>query len=76
MAASSASGVSSIVSNELMDGDRERIEVGVLGILEAELKEYVGYGSLVYLFGAKEGDVLRDVEGLIALACSEGALAL
>jgi hypothetical protein len=38
-AASSASGVSSIVSNELMDGDRDRIDVGVLGILDAELNE-------------------------------------
>ena len=36
-AASSASGVSGIVSRELMDGDRERNDVGVLGMLEAEL---------------------------------------
>jgi hypothetical protein len=41
-AASSASGVSSMVSSELMDGDRDRKEVGVLGILEAELSEYAG----------------------------------
>ena len=74
MAASSASGVSSIVSRELIDGDRDRIEVGVLGILDAELNEYIGYGSLVYL--AKEGDVLREVFGLAAFACREGALAL
>lgn len=39
IAASSASGVSSIVSSDDMEGDRERNEVGVLGILEAELKE-------------------------------------
>ena len=41
-AASSASGVSSMVSSELMDGDRDRKDVGVLGILEAELSEYAG----------------------------------
>jgi hypothetical protein len=45
MAASSASGASSIVSSELMDGDRDRTEVGVLGMLEAELRLYIGYGS-------------------------------
>jgi hypothetical protein len=76
MAASSASGVSSIVSSELMEGDRDRIDVGVLGKLEAELKEYKGYGSFAYLVGANEGDVLRDVLGLVARTCSEGALAL
>jgi hypothetical protein len=31
-----------MVSSELMDGDRDRKEVGVLGILEAELSEYAG----------------------------------
>jgi hypothetical protein len=41
-AASSASGVSSIVSRELMDGDRDRSDVGVLGTLDAELNEYMG----------------------------------
>jgi hypothetical protein len=46
MAASSASGVSSIVSRDEMEGERDRREVGVDGILEAELKEYPGYGSL------------------------------
>lgn len=45
-AACSASGVSSIVSKELIDGDRDLNELGVLGILDAELNE-VGYGSLV-----------------------------
>lgn len=39
IAASSASGVSSMVSREEMDGDRDRNEVGVDGMLEAELKE-------------------------------------
>jgi hypothetical protein len=38
-AASSASGVSSIVSNELIDGDLDRVDVGVLGMLDAELNE-------------------------------------
>ena len=33
MASLSRSGASSIVSNELIDGDRERAEVGVDGIL-------------------------------------------
>jgi len=37
-----------MVSRELIDGDRDRIDVGVLGIEDAELKEYRGYGSLVY----------------------------
>lgn len=37
IACSSASGESSMVSRELIDGDRERIDVGVLGMLEAEL---------------------------------------
>lgn len=45
IAASSASGASSIVSSELIDGDRDLSDVGVLGMLEAELKEYIGYGS-------------------------------
>jgi len=45
VAASSASGASSIVSNELIDGDRDRSDVGVLGMLDAELNEYMGYGS-------------------------------
>lgn len=39
IAASSASGVSSIVSSEEIDGDRDRNEVGVDGILEAVLNE-------------------------------------
>jgi hypothetical protein len=39
LAASSASGVSGIVSSELIDGERDRKDVGVLGILDAELKE-------------------------------------
>jgi hypothetical protein len=39
IAASSASGVSSIVSREEIDGDRDRIDVGVDGMLEAVLKE-------------------------------------
>ena len=68
MAACSASGISSMVSSELIEGDRDRTEVGVLGILEAEPKEYVGYGSFVYLFGANEGDVLRELLGLAARA--------
>jgi len=38
-AASSASGVSGMVSRELMEGERDRSEVGVLGMLEAALKE-------------------------------------
>lgn len=37
IAASSASGESSIVSSELMDGDLDLNELGVLGILLAEL---------------------------------------
>ena len=45
IAASSASGASSMVSSELIDGDRDRSDVGVLGTLEAELIEYIGYGS-------------------------------
>lgn len=78
MAASSASGISSIVSRELIDGDLDRIDVGVLGIEDAELKEYIGYGSLVY-FGAVpngSGEVLPEMLGLIALECNDGALAL
>ena len=39
LAASSASGVSGIVSRELIDGERDRKDVGVLGTLDAELKE-------------------------------------
>ena len=39
LAASSASGVSGIVSRELIDGERDGKDVGVLGILDAELKE-------------------------------------
>jgi hypothetical protein len=39
IAASSASGVSGIVSRELIDGDRERSEVGVLGMLDADPNE-------------------------------------
>jgi hypothetical protein len=31
-----------MVSSELIDGERERKDVGVLGTLEAELKEYIG----------------------------------
>lgn len=32
-----------MVSRELIDGDRDRREVGVLGMLDAELlKEYIG----------------------------------
>lgn len=42
MAASSASGMSSIVSRELIDGDLDLIDVGVLGIEDAELNEYIG----------------------------------
>ena len=78
MAASSASGMSSIVSRELIDGDRDRIDVGVLGIDDAELKEYMGYGSLVYLCTAPagSGDVLPETLGLIARECNDGALAL
>jgi VIT1/CCC1 family predicted Fe2+/Mn2+ transporter len=78
MATSSASGVSSIVSNELIDGERERNEVGVLGTLEAELNEYPGYGSLAYLCAALdgEGEVLPEIFGLTALAPNAGALAL
>jgi len=76
MAASSASGASSMVSSELMDGDRERSEVGVLGMLEAELREYIGYGSELYFCGPKDGDVLPEMLGLTARTCSEGALAL
>jgi hypothetical protein len=37
LAASSASGVSGIVSRELIDGERDLKDVGVLGILDAEL---------------------------------------
>lgn len=78
MAASSASGISSIVSSELIDGDRDRIDVGVLGIEDAELKEYMGYGSLVYLCPEPNGrgEVLPEILGLIALECKDGALAL
>ena len=65
-----------MVSSELIEGDRDRIDVGVLGMLEAEPKEYVGYGSLVYLLGANEGDELRELLGLPARACRDGALAL
>lgn len=36
-AASSASGMSSMVSSELIDGDRDLNEEGVLGILDAKL---------------------------------------
>lgn len=43
-AASSASGVSSIVSSELIDGDRDLNELGVLGMLDTDPKE-LGYGS-------------------------------
>ena len=39
IAASSASGVSSMVSREEIEGDRDRNEVGVDGMLEAELNE-------------------------------------
>lgn len=42
LAASSASGISSMVSSELIDGDRDRSDVGVLGMLEVEPNEYVG----------------------------------
>jgi hypothetical protein len=52
--------VSSIVSSELIDGDLDRIDVGVLGMLDAELKEYIGYGSLEYFEAAIDGDVLRE----------------
>ena len=38
-AASSASGVSGIVSRELIDGDRDLKEVGVLGMLDADPRE-------------------------------------
>ncbi len=37
-----------MVSSELIDGERDHMEVGVLGILDAELNEYVGYGSFAY----------------------------
>jgi len=76
MAASSASGVSSIVSKELIEGDRDRNDVGVLGMLDAELKEDAGYRSYAYFGGAGDGDVLPDRCGLTALACNDGALAL
>ena len=78
LAASSASGVSSIVSRELIEGDLDLKDVGVLGMLDAELNEYIGYGSYVYFCGAKDGkgDVPPDRLGLIALACKDGALAL
>lgn len=47
-------------------------------MLEAELNEYMGYGSLVYLCEEKEGegDVLPSIPGLMDRACNEGALAL
>lgn len=38
-AASSASGVSSMVSNELIDGDRDLNELGVLGMLDTDPNE-------------------------------------
>ncbi len=31
-----------MVSSELMEGERDRMEVGVLGMLDAELNEYTG----------------------------------
>lgn len=47
-AASSASGVSSMVSSELIDGDLDLKELGVLGMLEAEPKlNELEYGSLL-----------------------------
>ena len=74
-AASSASGVSSIVSSEEIEGDRERKEVGVDGILEADEKEYPGYGSFA-ICAANEGEVLRELLGLRDFAWRAGEPAL
>ena len=56
-AASSASGLSGIVSRELIEGERDRKEVGVLGMLDAELNEDCGYDSFVYFCGLRTGEL-------------------
>jgi len=57
-----------MVSRELMEGDLDLSDVGVLGILEVELKEYIGYGSLAYFCADSNGEAAPDRLGLAARA--------
>jgi hypothetical protein len=68
MASSSASGLSSIVSRDEMEGLRERIEVGVEGTDDEASEE--GYCSL-NLVGANRGEEDPDV-GVLTLGVLRG----
>lgn len=68
MASSSASGLSSMVSRDEMEGLRERIEVGVDGMEEDASED--GYCSL-NLAGASRGEEAPDV-GVLAVGVLVG----